>query len=203
MYMTQLKTLLVQAARRTFDGDYFQSDFRGLHIDIEFPMTEQAYPGLWVDFTPTQKLHVIGIGHVEYEDIGVGHVRPYSRWAFQGNASYTITALSSLERDRLVDEMVRILAFGEENDSTSEFRQYIEDNPLLSINIDFDTIDIGGVASTPGTPWSTDDVVYETTVSVEVVGEFVSDSANGDLIRLTDIIVTPYTDPPGDPDQTW
>lgn len=202
MYLKELKTLLTMAGRKVFDADYYEPDFRDLWVDIEFPAAEQAYPGLWVDFMPTQSLHTIGIGHVEYVDTDSSHVRPYKRWVFQGNVSYTAVALSSLERDRLVDELVRVLAFGDENPQTEAFRQYIEDNPLLALNFDFDTIGVGGMAATPGTPWGTDDIVYEATITMECLGEFVSDSSTGELVRLTDIILEPYL-PGQDPDPSW
>jgi hypothetical protein len=194
---------LVTATKAVFDGDYYNPDFRNVHVDIEFPVDSQAYPGLWVNFSPTADLHVIGIGHVEFEDNNDDTVTPHTRWEFQGIGSWTVTALSSWERDRLLDEFVRVLAFGPESDSTTGFRSTIEDNPLLALNMNFDQFSIGGEGANPGTPWGSDDVIYEYTVSIEVTGEFISSAAHGSLVPLTDIIVTPYTDPPGDPTPSW
>lgn len=201
--MQELKTLLVKATQAVFDADYFEEDFRNLHVSIEFPADKQAYPGLWVNFSPTADLHIIGIDHVEYIENDDDTVTPFTRWEFAGVASWTVTTMSPWERDRLLDEFIRMVAFGPEADSTSGFRSTIEDNELLAVNLNFDKFSIGGEAATPGTPWGTDEVIYEYTISIEVLGEFVSSTADGVLLPITDIIVTPYTNPPGDPDPSW
>lgn len=202
MYLTKLKTLLTLAARQTFDSDYLVEQFRDLHVDIEFPDDRQHYPSLWVDFEPTAQLQRGGINHVEYA-AAVGGARRYTTWRFQGYATYTIAALTSLERDLLFDEMIRVIAFGGEAESTSEFRATIENNDLLACNIDFDEIAVRGNSATPGTPWGTEEVIYETTIALEVVGEFSSDSITGTLLPLSDIAVTGFTLHEGDPDPVW
>lgn len=203
MFITPLKALVTLALRRTFDADYIKPQFRGLHISIEFPDDRQHYPGIWVGFEPAGEMERIGIGHTEWDGNATGG-RAYTRWKFQGYVTYTVAALSSLERDLLLDELVRIVAFGGEAESTREYRSTIEDNDLLAINIDFDQIGLRGTAEAPGTPWNTDEVIYEGTLAVEVLGEFVSDSVDTTLIPLTGIVVVePYTGPADDPSPDW
>lgn len=196
MFITELKTALVQALKLTFDAEYVEDDFRNLHVSIEYPMKRQDYPGLWVDFDTEGQLENIGIDHREYATVseGEGTTRRVMRWRFQGYASFTVVAMTSLERDRLLDEVIRVIAFGTESEQTSQFRAFIEDNDFLALNIDFDQIGISGVAAVPGTPWGSDEVIYEVTVRVEVVGEFVSDNSSQTLVPLEAIVVYPYTD---------
>jgi hypothetical protein len=202
MYLVPLKTLLVEAMKVTFDGDYIVEDFRDLAVSIEYPVAEESYPGVWVDFQSTGQLEIAGVDHREYaEPAGLtGNTRRYSRWKFQGYALFTIVALTSLERDRLFDEMVRVMAFGREAAQTSEFRNTIEDNDLIACNFDFDQIGVQGTNSSPGTPWGTDEIIYETTVSMECLGEFVSDGSTGTLVPLSTLRVVPYVQ--GTPDPT-
>lgn len=201
MYLVPLKTLLTDAMRRTFDGDYLNEQFRDLHVSIEFPDDRQHYPGLWVDYEPSGELERMGIGHYEYDGSTTG--RRYTRWKFQGHATYTIAALTSLERDLLYDEVVRVMAFGNEAESTSEFRAYIESNDLIACNFDFDQIDTRGSAASPGTPWGTDEIIYEITVAMEVIGEFVSDSMSATLLPLSAIETLAFTLREGDPSPVW
>ena len=199
MYMTKIKTLLTEAMKITFDEEYIEADFRNLHVSIEFPDQEQNYPGIWVDFNPVGDLRRAGIGHIEYEDDDGEAARAFTRWRFQGEASFTVVALSSFERDRIHDEIIRVMAFGEEASSTSDFRQYIEDNEFLGITFDWDEITTRGMIATLGTPWETNDTVYEAEIVMECTGEFVSDSQNVTLIPLSEINVYSYNDQEEDP----
>lgn len=199
MYLTYLKTTLVEAIKRTFDDEYPVPEFRGIHASIEFPMERQQYPGIWVDFNPVGNIQRAGIAHQEYADpSGEGHSRLFTRWRFQGEASFTIVAMSSLERDRLHDEMVRVIAFGTEQASTSQFRSYIEDNEFIAVDIDFDEITTRGFASSMGTPWQTDDMIYEVEVAVECFGEFISDGQTQTLLPFNSLEI--FALAPGDPD---
>lgn len=194
MFITHLKTALVEALKKTFDGEYVEEDFRNLRVSIEYPVERQDYPGIWVDFDIEGQLQNAGVDHREYtpDSEDESTVRRVMRWTFQGYGSFTIVALSSFERDRLFDEMVRVLAFGTESEQTSQFRAFIEDNEYLALNIDFDQIGVAGTAALPGTPWGTEEVVYEVTIRMEVMGEIVSDVATGTLVPLSSVVVYPY-----------
>lgn len=200
MYLVNLKTLLVAALEDTFDAHYPIAEFRGLPIGIEFPIEKQQYPGIWVNYTPVGPTRVAGVGHIEYDPNEAGTAaRPYTRWFYQGEVSFTLVALTSLERDRLHDEVMRVLAFGRENPATSEFRATIEANEYLATGFDWDEVNIRGMAETVGTPWQTDDMIYEVELSMECFGEFVSDSQTATLIPLSAVEVTAYPDTEEDP----
>ena len=200
MFIAPLKTSLVEAWKLTFDGDYPEENFRSLAVSLEFPATQQDYPGIWVDFDPTEPVRIAGVDHHEYGDPDAdGGVRSFTRWRFAGNALYTVVALSSFERDRLMDEMVKVLAFGRENPQTSEFRAFIENNEFVAINFDFDSVGLTGMQHSYGTPWETDESVYEATLSMACVGEFVSDGTTGILAPLSAVKVYPYSDQEADP----
>lgn len=190
-YLVHVKTALVQALRECFDGDYPEEDFRDIRADIEFPATEQDYPGIWVNYSDTAPLVAAGIDHHEFTEPSVPdlYVRRFTRWRFTGYASFTVVALSSLERDRLYDELVRVIAFARENDQVPEFRAYIESNEFVAMNGNFDEIDVQGNSAAPGTPWGTDEFIYEVTLNIEIIGEFVSDGSTGSLAPLKTVKV--------------
>lgn len=192
MYLSALKTMLVEAIQGTFDAQYPVANFRDVHCSIEYPVEPQNYPGIWVDYDDTQPLVTAGVDHHEITVVG-STVSRYRRWKFTGYATFTMAALSSLERDRLFDEVVRVIAFGAADPSTFRFRQFIEDNDLIAANFNFDKIEVRGNAAMPGTPWGTDEYIYERTINMEVVGEFVSDAETGLLVPLSRILVDPPT----------
>lgn len=165
-------------------------------------MTQADYPGVWVDFNPRGDLQIAGIAHAEYaEDENTGLGRKFTRWIFQGEATFTVVALTNRERDRLFDELVRIIAFGREHPETSEFRDYIESHEFIAMHPNFDNMGQRGFNASPGTPWGSNDVIYEGEVALALQGEFYSDlEAAGTLAPLSQIRGYPYLGTEGDPD---
>lgn len=194
----QLKTLAVEATRGVFGVDYPEADFRSLSVEMEYPMVRANYPGLWVDYAPTTPMQTAGIDHHEYvldEDTSLH--RRVGRWRYAGQLQFTVVALTSLERDRLLDEMTRVIAFGPENPQTAGFRPGIETNDLIACQVQWDRINLLGKAETPGTPWGTDEVVYEQTISVDCQGEFVASGGGpATLVALSAVVV--FTAPQGE-----
>lgn len=192
MYLTHLKAAVVEALRATFDGNYPDEDFRSLKVGIEYPVDQAAYPGIWVNYDDTQELTIASIGGgVEMADLD-GHDVPVTRWRFGGTLSFTVTALSSLERDRLFDELVKVIGFARVKDSISEFRTVIEHNDLLAMNANFDLMRPSGDNAAPGTPWGTDEMIYEKSLSIDLIGEFVSEPDQMILVPLRQIRVMGY-----------
>lgn len=200
-YLTHVKAAVTEALVKTFNADYPEADFRNLHASIEYPVEPAHYPGLWVDYDDTAQVQIAGIRHREFIDPDTGVPRVLSRWRFAGYASITVVALTSRERDRLYDELVKVIAFGDAdlNTGLTAFRSYVEQNPIVSMNFDFDQIEPRGNAAAPGTPWGSDEIIYERSINMEVQGEFTSDSATGTLVPLSEILVYAY-DPPEEPD---
>jgi len=197
MYLTVLKAAVVEALRATFDAEHPQPDFRGINIGIEYPVEQSSYPGLWVNYDDTDELTVAGINHTEVAVIN-GVDRPVTRWRFAGTITITVVALSSLERDRLYDELVKVMAFARVNPSISEFRDLIELNDLIAMNGNFDKLRPSGDNAAPGTPWGTDEFIYEKSLSMDLIGEFVSDPDALTLVSLSAIRVLAY--PEGTPE---
>jgi hypothetical protein len=164
-----------------------QPDFAGLHCSIEYPIDPQDYPGVWVDFEPEGELSRGGIDDINsYLTNGNNTLTPLYLWRAQGWATYTLAALSSLQRARLHDEIVRVFAFGSDP-TVAAFRDTIENNNYLAMNMDFDRIAERGSAATPGTPWGSEEIIYEVTLAMQCVIEFYS-TANKDQLFPLDAI---------------
>lgn len=189
-YLRNLKTGLVLALRDTFDGNYPDATLQNLHVSIEYPIEKQHYPSIWVDFEDSALINA-GIAHYEQDE----DFNRLLRWRFEGSVSYTIAALSSLERDRIYDEMVKVLAFSRSNDELNAFREFVEDNEFIAMNFNFDEIEVHGTAAVPGTPWETDEIIYEKTLSMQLIGEFVTDVDTSNLVPLRKILIDGRTMP--------
>jgi hypothetical protein len=194
MYLTPLKTAVVEALRDTFNGSYPNSDFQNINISVEYPVLKSQYPNLWVTYEDTAELSIASIGHLEVSfNTQTRTYTQVNRWRFQGSITITIAALSSLERDRLYDEVVRTFAFGGQNDSLNVFRQKIEQNDFVGMNFNFDDLQPTGDTAAMGTPWQTDEMIYEKSLTIDLIGEFVGDPRTQQLVALSkfDIIGTP------------
>lgn len=196
-YRTPLKAMFVQALKRTFDDQYPSSalhpevSFQGLRVSIEYPALPADYPGIWVDYDDTEALVKAGIDHEEDAENADSDPVKITRWRFTGYISLIVTALTSLERDLLYDELVSIIAFAKQDPVRGRFVDMVESNDYIACNVDTDTIQPRGFVAAPGTPWGTDEVVYEGTVNLNVIGEFVPDPSGAEgLLLLSEIIVT-------------
>jgi hypothetical protein len=189
MYLRYLTTAVLEALKVTFDVEYPNVKFRDINISLEYPVKQQNYPGIWVGYEDASPLAIAGIAHREIDPDG----KPYTRWKFAGHVTYTVVAFTSQERDELYDELVRTIAFGAQSTVTSQFRRAIESNDFIGMNFDFDTLQPSGAAAAPGTPWGSDEIIYERTISQQAIGEFVVDPATGALLPLSEIIVTART----------
>jgi hypothetical protein len=204
VYVAPLKTLLNEALHTTFDVSYPVPEFRGVHIGLEYPVDAQGYPSVWIDFEDTQPVLRAGIGHLEYvnPNDGTTPVAPFTRWRFQGYVSLTAVALTSLERDRLYDELVRVVAFSNEDGIVGRFKSTIASNDLIAATLNTDKIEGRGNSAVPGTPWGTDEIMYEKSLNLELIGEFVPDPVAGVLVNLSRITMIANEELPGHLDYT-
>ena len=205
MYLVALKTAVVEALASVFTDTHPNPDFRGKNkpkVSIEYPVDQSHYPGVWVQYADDSEVSIVGIGHVEMStDTTAGTVSQGSRWKFSGSVTMTIVALSSFERDRLYDEVVRIFVGARFKPEISSFRSKIESNDFIAMNANFDDIEPFGAASPPGTPWGTDEIIYEVSLRFDVLGEFVTDQLVTALVPLSKVTYMEYVE--GTPVPDW
>jgi hypothetical protein len=189
VFLVQLKTTITEALRQVFNVNYPVADFANLPITIEFPFQEQQYPGVWVTWDPVGNLSRAGIDNLFYgppDATTDDNPNVFYRYRFSGYSMYTVGALTSMQRDRLYDELVRVFLMSG-TPQVETFRQYVEDSPYIYSNMDFDNVSTRGMAENAGTPWGTNDFIYEATLAVETVGEFISDEFFTSLVPLGQI----------------
>ena len=187
----------MEGLRETFDSQYPNQYFRNVNIELDYPVVNQAYPAIFVKYDDTVPLRRAGISMVEMADVNTGAlVAPFARWRFQGMITLTVVSLvTALERDNLYDEVVRVVAFGREDPTlVGRFHSYIDDNDLIASNLQTDVIHPQGADANPGTPWGTNEIMFERSLGLEIVGEFTPDPAANTLLSLSKIIITPIED---------
>ncbi len=141
------KKLIIQALRATFTSMYPDSKLASMNIDMEYPYLVEHYPGIWVRFSPT-KLQASGLDPTQSTDDEI-----FSVWHYEGTVSFTIIALTSLERD------------------LSPFYATLQSSDLINMTLQSDILTAGGQTESIGTPWDDDKIAYEDRYSFQVVGQ--------------------------------
>lgn len=204
MYLVALKTAVTEALRSVF-ANHPNVDFQGENkplVSIEYPVEQSHYPGVWVQYADNAEVTIAGIGHVETSvDEEEETYSEVSRWKFSGSVSLTMVALSSYERDRLYDEMVRTFIGARFNPALKPFREKIETNDLIAMNANFDDVQPFGDQASMGTPWGTDEIIYEKSLSFDVIGEFLTDKLTRELVPLSEVRFIKYVD--GSQEPPW
>lgn len=152
-------------------------------VNLEYPMEEESYPGIWVQFSVTN-LSRAGLSHELWLQDEDKNWMPMQEWMFQGRVTLNIVALSNKERDRISDAVITMFAFSRTPDlvltdpsrDTKQFRSFLtqlEENPYVSLVINTDTLGCGGQAAQMGMlPWQQDILVYEDTYTFDLLGQF-------------------------------
>ncbi|MEV7675119.1 hypothetical protein [Streptomyces sp. NPDC088752] len=195
MYITRVKTLAIEALHAVFDSQYPVADFRGLHCSLEYPVQAVNLPEVWVRYSDTASLRQSGVAHVEnVHPVSGARIQEYTRWRFEGSWEFIVVALTSVERDRLYDELVATIAWSQYDPVRGRFRQHLEHNDLINLTVRTDEIESTGENAEPGTPWGTDEVLYERTLNIDLIGDFVPDPETGTFVPLSKIKVLPSED---------
>ena len=188
-----VKRAVMNALREALTGTTLNHLVNGtdITVDMEYPIEKEHYPGVWVQFSFNEIVQA-GIGHEPMLRTVVAEAtantpevinwEPMREFSFKGRVTLTIVALTSLERDRIADAIITMLAFSrppesvitKANEDTKQFRQLIESlasNPYVSLTVNHDQIIPGGQAMTTGVPWDEEIPGYEDTYSFDILGQ--------------------------------
>ena len=187
-----VKRSIIGALRDALKGTTLNHLVSGskITVDMEYPMTAEKYPGIWVQFSFSE-IQQAGVGwemlHKEVTpatltEAEIINWEPIKEVIFKGRATLTVVALTSLERDRIADGVISMLMFSrvpehvitKASEDTKQFRQLIAslaDNPYISMTLNHDLLIPGGQAMTTGVPWQNDLPAYEDSYSFDIEGQ--------------------------------
>lgn len=188
-----VKRAIMNALREALTGTTLNHLVNGtdVTVDMEYPIEKENYPGIWVQFSFSE-ITQAGIGHeplirtvvtpATSTAAEVVNWEPIREFQFKGRVTLTIVALTSLERDRIADAVITMLAFSrppemaltKPGEDTKQFRQLIDslaNNPYVSLTFNHDQVIPGGQAMTTGVPWDEEIPGYEDTYSFDILGQ--------------------------------
>lgn len=211
-YKASIKREVIDALRDAFAQDYADNDLiKNLTVDLDYPMQQIQFPHIMVTLNE-QTLQAAGVGHYEFGVSENGESVMLRHYRFEANLTFTIMALSALERDELSAVLVGILAFPRGSVASSKFYEEIFDSDFIDMQIATDIITPSG-DQVEDVPW--DDPtrkMYTATYSVPIVGEFFTHVNGVTLATINDIRLYPYrpdqheptgSNDPRDADAPW
>ncbi|ASZ74695.1 hypothetical protein KHO57_gp209 [Mycobacterium phage Phabba] len=187
----QVKRAVMVAIKEGLHGSTLGHEMSNtdISVEMEYPLEAKHYPGIWVQFSFT-KFTNAGIGHEQLHKVIENPGTPQERvnWEtvraimFEGTVSLSVVALTNLERDRVSDSLVTMLAYARQpeyvlTDPTRDTKKFrglataLKNNPYVAIAIDHDNVTPGGQSVTPGVPWDPDTLGYEDSYSFSIIGE--------------------------------
>jgi hypothetical protein len=161
----------------------FPTEGTQVHIELEYPMSEEQYPGIWIQFATT-RLQRMGLSQEFWvQDSETKDWSAIQEWQVQGRVTMTILALSNLERDRIADSIITMFAFSRTPEpvitkprkNTNKYRQFItalDQNPYVAMTVNTDVLTGGGQTVNVGVPWQSDILAYSDAYSFDIIGNF-------------------------------
>lgn len=103
---------------------------------------------------------------------------------FEATCMLQVLALSTQERDRIWDNLVKLLMMGDKKAATRTFFTTFEEHDLIGVTILRGSIRPVGDSMGPGTPWDEELLTYEAAIEFDMVGTFYADEYTEELVPL-------------------
>jgi hypothetical protein len=180
-YKTFIKRTMVEALLDGF-STYKDKTLAKTKIDINYTTDRADFPCIVVKFYE-QTIKNAGVGHIEWlaDPENENQFIPYHHHMYKGDVSLEIYGLSSVDRDKVTDAIVEIVAMGEVGIRGKNFQERIYESigespysewHFISVNTDL----VSGYGETQMiAPWIPEDTfVYQCEYRVPIWGEFYS-----------------------------
>jgi hypothetical protein len=214
-YKTFLKRAMVESIQNAFKN-HPDKKIAGSKVGIDYRTDRTDFPQVIVKFYE-QTIANAGVGHSEWfpspTDPNYKTGGPYTEFIqyghrmYRGSLEFEIWALSTLDRDKMADAIIEVLAMSEVSTEGLAFRARIyesieEAQPyshwhFVALNTDL----ISGYGEQQGfVPWLAEDVLsFQTSYRIPVFGEFYSRTPNppapAGLVEEVDIYPWDEADP--------
>jgi hypothetical protein len=146
-------------------------------VTIEYPKEMALWPAIFVQFRPS-KTQWSGLYPDTYTLPSGVAISGYQAASmnrtgyFEGSIDLQILALTSEERDQLWDTLYNLILMNPGNPGSYAFYQSLANNNLVGITTLPGTVQTLGDTVSPGTPWSPEELSYESSIRIACVGDF-------------------------------
>lgn len=170
-------------------------------ITVEYPEESQDWPFIlvqvrpsvieWTGISPDEIVDAANPNpEIDYSidtDPAVPEAPEYKsirQGRFEATCMLQVMALTSEERDRIWDNLVKLIMMGRKRTATNNFYTTLAHHDLVGLTVMEGSIDAVGDTISMGTPWDPELLSYEASVQFNMVGTFYADEYNEDLVPL-------------------
>lgn len=172
-----------------------------VYVDLEYPIKEVHYPGIWVRFSITS-LKRAGIDQEEWVEQEDGTWCPMQEWEVRGRSTLSVVAMRNKDRDRLADAIISMLAFSrpanvvltdpaKDTQQNRSLQAALINNPHIAMTLNTDVLYPGGQGENIGTPFAPDLLAYEDSWAFDILGHFNVVFRHDGVYTLTRVDVEP------------
>lgn len=209
MFITATKVAIVEALRSVWFADQNTSQEAHIYrsdlspndrpfprrITLEYPEESTDWPAIlvqvrphvitWTGITPDEIVTVAdGTGQPQYKRIRQGY--------FEATCMLEILALTSEERDRIWDNLVKLLMMGRKRAPTKNFHDTLASHDLVGITANEGSVRPLGDSIGMGTPWNPELITYEAAIEFDMTGVFYADEYTEELVPIENARVYNY-----------
>ena len=182
---------VTNALRKTFDSDYPDDMFKVVYTGPNFQMEQQSYPAIYVAYQESS-IKNIGLGHRVAAVDTQGFDRLLRQSIAEGSIQLTVMALTPLERDVMLDNLMDAIMFGKDSPTKNAFWNEIFDEDFIWLNLNTENLMPGSVSPVQA-PWGQEDAMLHTgSYMLTSTCEFYSDYETSDFVPINQVRILPY-----------
>lgn len=179
------------ALAAVFNQSYPDPLLQNAYVGPEFPLTRETLPAIIVLFQ-ANKVQNMGLGHLAYIEDATGQSHLVHQWRYEGQLQFEVNSYSTLDRSKIIDQLINLLAFGYDADVFKPFWNEINDSDFIALTMLTDSINQGFPSETQS-PWGdSNELIYKSSLTVGICGEFFSDAVSASLVTINQVRMYPY-----------
>lgn len=189
-YKLGIKEEIVNALRSVFGNSYPDTTYAGrIQVVSEYPVTETKYPLVVMRFAANETKN-IGIGHYEFDPDYPG--KEVLHWRFSGAITFTVYALTTVDRDKILAGLTNLFAFGKDIPEFQNFRDRVSNQHFVTLVIMSDSFTEGtDMAMPPAWSATSNELLFSNSMTFQVFGEFFTSPTTGNLVTVDEVNVYP------------
>jgi hypothetical protein len=155
----------------------------------EFPQVKTEFPFVRVSANISE-IQQSNVGRWHEDDNGM----PVQDGKCKASCSIYVYAMSSQQRNRLIDAYINIIMFSHLRPSSSVLMSYLHKASGAKIDIDTTSLQIGSDSVSKGIPWDSDTYVYTNYISFNAIVNFAARLDTSDFFTISEIDVEPLSE---------
>ncbi len=193
MFLKQVFTALQEATAEAF-GKSTDRKIKETAVRIEYQQDIQEMPSCFIDFNLSRQLEPSGLNNERFATkADTGETYPVQTWRMAGDIVLSPRAAARAHAIILFDHLLADLCFS--NAGNGAMRRVLDDHPSIAMTLQWDRVSVQTPQPIMTTEFGTDEMFWEGSITIGMVGEFSADPERSVLVPLDEINTAQYVPP--------